>query len=204
MIEQTYQQRTIELIKPGSTVLDLGCGDGAFLAELARVKQVKGYGIDIDFSSILDCVKKGLSVFQGNIEEGLKEFSSQSFDYVILSHTLQQIHNPLYVLSEMLRVGRKAIVTFPNFAHWKIRLALLQGASPKSKSLPFEWYNTPNIRVITVHDFRVLCQKENIQIEAEIPLYDSPVLSKLFGVHFTNLLANKGMFVLMRDTGFSI
>ncbi len=158
-----YSQRIIDCIDPHSKVLDLGCGDGALLHAMAQQKQVTCYGIEIDFENILACVGRGISVFQGDINEGLHEFSNHSYDYVILSHTLQQIHKPLFVISEMLRVGKKAIVSFPNFGYWSIRLQLLlRGKTPKSKSLPYEWYDTPNIRVLTIQDFKAMCKREGI------------------------------------------
>lgn len=178
-----YYKRIIDSIDPQAKVLDLGCGDGALLLALREQKQVTCYGIEIDFENILACVKKGLSVYQGNIDEGLSEFSDHSYDYVILSHTLQQIHKPLFVLSEMLRVGKKAIVSFPNFGYWKVRVQLaLTGFTPKTTSLPYEWYDTPNIRVLTIHDFKTLCYKEGIQV------YDL--------AYSSNLFSEKGVFLL--------
>ena len=132
-------QKIINSISENARVLDLGCGDGKLLAQLTETKSINGYGIDIEFENILECINRNISVYQGDIEEGLKEFPDQSFDYVILSQTLQEIQNPITVLKEMIRVGKKGIVTFPNFAFWKARLQFLRGIPPKTPSLPYDW-----------------------------------------------------------------
>ena len=144
------------LVSTGAKVLDLGCGDGTLLSLLIERKQVKGVGVDIYEDGLNDCLKKGLSVLQLDLNKGLSRFKDGSFDYVILNMTLQATYNPLQLIKEMVRVGRKAIVGFPNFGHWKLVLSLLlKERMPKNKTLPYEWYNTPNIRLMTIKDFRV-------------------------------------------------
>lgn len=194
--DSIFQQKIIDIVREGSRVLDLGCGKGELLELLQQRKKVQGYGVDISFDNVLECVKRGISVFQGNIDEGLPGFSDQSFDYVILSQTLQQVHKPLFVLSEMLRVGRMGIVTFPNFAYWKVRLQLLFGDVPRTRALPYEWYDTPNIRVISIKAFRRVCRAQSIRIVAEVPLYDKVMLPPVLSRAAANLFSRKGMFVI--------
>ena len=199
MIE-LYYKYIGRLIEPGAKVLDLGCGDGALLEYLFTKHEAKGSGIEIDFDKVIDCVKRGISVFQGNLDEGLKEYQTQSFDVVILSQTLQQVQKPLFVISEMLRVGKKGIVTFPNFGHWEIRRQLLlSGKAPSTSNLPYEWYNSPNIRVLTIKDFKIACQKENITILKEIPLYKNILSRFLFGSKYSNLMADNGLFLIKKE-----
>jgi len=163
-----------ELIKPNSKVLDLGCGDGSLLKMLHEVKNVTGVGIEIDQHMVLRTLEKGLSVIQDDIDEGLKAFRDKEYDYVILNQTLQSTEKPDYVMDEMLRVGKKAVVSFPNFGYWKVRIYLLfKGKMPKSERLPYEWYNTPNIHLLTIKDFYEFCDKRNIKIEKAIFLTKS-------------------------------
>jgi len=197
-IHEVYLEKIINQIEPNTKVLDLGCGNGDLLEKLIKTKSIKGYGIEIDHAKIIECVKKKVSVFQENIDNGLTEFADHSFDYVILSQTLQEVQKPLFVLSEMLRVGKKAIIAFPNFAYWPIRLQVLQGKAPKTKALPFKWYNTPNIRIITIHDFRLLCKSHKIKIIKEIPLYRNHIWN-FFPVSFSNLFAEQGVFIVKKD-----
>jgi methionine biosynthesis protein MetW len=193
-------KKILDLIPQNSRVLDLGCGNGELLAQLRKNKSVQGYGVEIDLTKIIDCINRDISVFHGNIDEGLKEFSDSSYDYVILSQTLQQVKKPLFVISEMLRVGKKVIVTFPNFGFWKIRTQLLiQGIAPISKELPYSWYNTPNIRVLTIKDFINLCKQENINIAREIPIYKTKLTEILFSKKLSNLLSQRGMFIIESD-----
>jgi len=152
-------------IKPGSRVLDLGCGDGSLLAYLKHHKQVQGYGLEIDPGNIEQCVTAGVNVIEQNLDEGLQNFIEHSFDVVIMTQALQTVHFPNLVLEEMLRIGRECIITFPNFGHWRCRSFLsLHGRMPVSESLPFTWYNTPNIHLCTFKDFEALCTEKNIQI----------------------------------------
>lgn len=152
-------------ITPGSRVLDLGCGDGAFLAHLARTRQVRGVGMEIDEDKIQLCLEAGVNVLEQDMEKGLGNFEDDSFDTVILAQTLQALHQPREIVREMLRVGSNCILTFPNFAYWRHRLFLLaRGRMPKSRSLPYEWYNTPNLHHCTINDFDRLCERENIKV----------------------------------------
>lgn len=152
-------------IAPGSRVLDLGCGDGSLLRHLWDTRQVTGYGLEIAHENILRCVENGVNVIQTDLDQGLEDFDADSFDYVIMTQTLQAVHYPDRLLEEMLRVGREGIVTFPNFAHWKLRLHLaLHGRMPVSRALPHTWYNTPNIHLCTVRDFEELCRDSSIRI----------------------------------------
>jgi methionine biosynthesis protein MetW len=155
-----------EWINPGSRVLDLGCGDGILLDYLQRNKQVAGYGLEISPAHIEACVEKGVNVIEQNLDvKGLANFRDRSFDTVVMTQALQAIRHPDIMLEEMLRLGCEGIVTFPNFAYWRLRWYLFQrGRMPMSRSLPHTWYNTPNIHLCTFKDFEALCQEKNIRI----------------------------------------
>ena len=159
-------QKIIEhWVKKDARVLDLGCGDGSLLYHLQSTKNVRGYGLEISEQGILACVQKGVNVLEQNLDEGLSNFRDQSFDTVIMSQVLQTMHYPDKVLAEMMRVGREAIVTFPNFGHWRARWHLaIGGKMPVSDLLPYEWYNTPNIHFCTFKDFEILCNDLNYRI----------------------------------------
>jgi len=159
------EQRTIaSWIGPGSRVLDLGCGDGSLLDFLQRERGVSGYGIEIAPDNILRCLDTGVNVIQSDLDRGLSDFKSGSFDYVVMTETLQAMRYPHLVLREMLRVGREIIVTFPNFGHWRCRLQIALGRMPVTEHLPNTWYNTPNIHMCTLRDFEALCAGEGIDI----------------------------------------
>lgn len=153
-------------IEPGSRALDLGCGDGTLLSHLKQQRGVDGYGLEIDPENIVACIQRGVSVIQSDLDAGLSDyFDDDSFDYVIMTQTLQAMHYPSRLLSEMLRVGREGIVTFPNFGHWRARAQLaLGGHMPLSPALPNQWYDTPNIHLCTLTDFEQLCQHLDIEI----------------------------------------
>ena len=152
-------------IKTRSRVLDLGCGDGTLLAALARSKQVRGLGIEIDADNLNQCVARGLQVIEQNLDEGLSNFADNSFDVVVMTQTLQAVHAPDKVLDETLRIGRESIVAFPNFGHWRVRWHLSsKGRMPVSKFMPYSWYDTPNIHFCTVNDFEALCKEKGIAI----------------------------------------
>jgi len=160
--DQEIIQRWIE---PDSRVLDLGCGDGSVLANLKQTKGVKGTGLEIDGDKIQSCVERGINVIEQNLDAGLWNFQSDSFDTVLLAQTLQALSHPDQLIDEMLRVGRRGIVTFPNFGNWKSRLYLSsKGRMPVSKFMPHAWYDTPNIHFCTVRDFDALCEEKNIRI----------------------------------------
>jgi len=172
-----------------SKVLDLGCGDGELLAGLAATRAVTGYGIEIDAASVLASVKNGVNVIQDDLESGLSTFGDNSFDFVILSQTLQAMKNVEGVMREMLRVGREGIVTFPNFGYWRHRLDILQGYMPVSKSLPHSWYDTPNIHLCTVKDFEDLCVKVGAEILDERVIHGGKQVTFL-----PNLRGSLGVF----------
>ncbi|MES2564091.1 MAG: methionine biosynthesis protein MetW [Pseudomonadota bacterium] len=151
-------------IAPKSKILDLGCGDGDLLGYLRDTKQVKGYGVEKDDASWLTCMKNGIDVIQMDLEAGLSGFEAQSFDVVVLSQTLQAVHNTEGIVREMLRVGREAIVTFPNFGYWKNRLEVLKGRMPVSENLPYEWFDTPNVHLCAIADFERFCEERDIRI----------------------------------------
>jgi methionine biosynthesis protein MetW len=173
-----------EWIPQGTRVLDLGCGDGTLLKYLQQTRGVTGYGIEIDDGNVLECVKNGVHVIQSDLERGLADFDDGSFDFVLLSQTLQAMRNTERIVREMLRVGRAGIVTFPNFGYWKNRLHVLRGHMPISENLPFEWFNTPNIHLCTVDDFEKFCSQRGINIVARTVLTDgrpATVLPNLLG-----------------------
>lgn len=151
-------------IQFGAKVLDLGCGDGQLLRFLSGSLEVKGYGVEKDDNNVLSCVANGTNVIQMDLEDGLSGFENQSFDTVILSQTLQAMHNTERIVTEMLRVGREVIVTFPNFGYWRNRMQISGGHMPVSKSLPYQWYDTPNVHLCTIHDFDEFCRNHNIEV----------------------------------------
>ncbi|WP_028614971.1 methionine biosynthesis protein MetW [Halopseudomonas pelagia] len=154
-----------EWIKPGSRLLDLGCGDGELLRYLSEQRKVTGYGLEIDPEKINACINNGVNVIEQNLDTGLSNFGDNTFDSVLMTQALQAVHYPDQVLEEMLRIGREAILTFPNFAHWRCRLYLgTKGRMPVSEFMPYTWYNTPNIHFCTFKDFEALCRERSIRI----------------------------------------
>jgi methionine biosynthesis protein MetW len=151
-------------VEPRSSVLDLGCGDGSLLSILQAELEITGYGIEINDAGVLACAEKGVNVIQQNLEDGLRLFEDHSFDLAILSQTLQTIHQTAAILRETVRVARQAIVSFPNFGYWPHRLEVLRGRMPVSKALPYQWHNTPNVRVLTIRDFEALAPEVGIEI----------------------------------------
>ena len=187
-------------IEPGATVLDLGCGSGDLLQILSVDKNVRGTGIEREEEKVTRGIEKGLSILHGDINEEVADYPDGHFDYVILSQTLQQVFDPASLIREMLRVGKRGIVSFPNFAYYRIRGQLLfRGRAPVSRELPYEWYDTPNIRVITIRDFRRFCRKEGFAIERETAVSTPHHHEQGMVVTFLpNLLASYGMFLLTR------
>jgi len=185
------------LIEPNSTVLDIGCGDGQLLANLTADKNIKGMGIELDQNLVLACVEKGLPIIQHDVEQGLENCTDKSYDYVILSQTVQTIKNTEKVFSELLRVGRKVIVSFPNFAYWRCRIQLLlQGKSPVTKQLPFEWSNSPNIHCLSLKDFDLFCKKLGVRVEKRIPLHKTTLSPVKFA---PNLFAEQVVYVTSKE-----
>ncbi|MHC4360660.1 MAG: homoserine O-acetyltransferase MetX, partial [Planctomycetota bacterium] len=200
--EQHYRSRidykVIEsLIEPNSSVLDIGCGNGELLANLMADKDIKGGGIELDQELVLACVSRGISIMQHDIEQGLADYADKSYDYVILSQTLQTLKSPENVLAELLRVGRHVIVSFPNFAHWRCRIQLFFGGNaPVTKQLPFEWCNTPNIHCLSLKDFEQFCKRLAVRVEKEIPL----IKNRLSPVKFApNLFAEQVIYVTSKE-----
>ena len=152
------------LVPTGARVLDLGCGDGALLAYLQQLRGCSGYGVELDDANVLACMRRGVDVLQLNLDQGLQEFADQSFDVVLQIDTFQHLHNAQTMLLETVRVGRMGIIAFPNFAHWSNRLSILRGRMPVNARLPYEWYNTPNIRVGTFADFGVLAARNGLRV----------------------------------------
>lgn len=185
-------------IKPQSRVLDLGCGDGELLAHLRDSFDVKGYGLEIDEEKINDCVARGVNVIQQNLNKGLSNFGDNSFDSVIMTQALQAVEKPDQLLNDMLRVGKQAIITFPNFAHWKTRSYLFfKGQMPVSEALPYSWYDTPNIHLCTFRDFEALCQKLDIKILNRLAVDDDQQGSFLMK-YLPNLMGEVAIYRVSR------
>ena len=183
----------VKLVRPGSSVLDLGCGDGELLARLIAAKEVRGRGVELQESMIIESISKGISVFQGDLDEGLRDYASGSYDYVILNQTLQQIPRPMALLAEMLRVGRRVIVSFPNFGYYRVRLRfLVTGRMPVTRDLPYSWYDTPNIHLCTRKDFIDYCGAEDVTILQEIDISKR----RTIGRRLADWRAAEVMFVL--------
>jgi methionine biosynthesis protein MetW len=184
-----------DLIQPGSKVLDLGCGYGDLMDILTREKNVRAQGIEVDDAAVYECVKKGLSVFHSDIETGLTEYPDRSFDYVILNQSMQEVRKADFVIEESLRVAGKVVVGFPNFAYIRSRIMLcFQGRSPMTQSLPYRWYDTPNVRFLSISDFRDFCREKRPRVLEDRYLGESGELRWL-----PNLLALNAIFVVTKE-----
>ena len=189
-----------ELIENNTRVLDVGCGDGTLMKYLKDKKNVDTRGLEISKKNVQDCTSKGLSVIEGNAEKDLHQFPNLSFDYVILSQTLQAFYNPEKVIDELLRVANKAVVTIPNFGHWKVRIhLLLKGTMPVTKTLPNEWYNTPNLHMCTIKDFFNFCFKKKIELYKSIALNGAKTSTINIGnINIKNLSSELGVFLIKK------
>lgn len=187
----------VGMVDEGSTVLDLGCDDCSLLDRLHAERGVLGRGVDIDDRSIQECIRRGISVFHGNLDEGLKDHPSGSYDFVILSRTLQQVRHPHLLLDEMLRVGRRVIVNFPNFAHIVNRLQLgIGGRMPVNRNIPYSWYDTPNIHFFTRRDFHALCHERGVRVVREVFLNRGRIVPRVM----PNLLATEVCCLLTSES----
>jgi methionine biosynthesis protein MetW len=193
MSDLSIQHAIAELVPEGSRVLDLGCGDGAMLAHLQKTRGCTGYGVEIADSNVLACVQRGVNVIQLNLDEGLALFGDASFDVVLQIDTLQHLRNAEVMLRETVRVGRVGIIAFPNFAHWPNRLSVLNGRMPVTRRLPYQWYDTPNIRVGTHADLAALAQRSGLQVQDSFGLQDGQVVRFL-----PNLRAGTSVYKLTR------
>lgn len=184
-------------IAPGSRVLDLGCGDGMLLERLQEERDVEGFGVEISSEGVSQCVEKGLYCYQGDIDDGLSDYRDNSFDYVILNQTLQSTKRPGLVIRETMRIARNAIISFPNFSHRSIRFHIsLRGTMPVNKLLPYEWYNTPNIHLLTIKDFHSFCVQHGYPIRKEAHFSANGTWQSRRARFFPNLTAEYGFFIL--------
>ena len=190
-------------IHPGARVLSLGCGEGDLLYYLKRKKDVACTGIEIDEARVARCIERGLTVLQGDINEEVRDYPNDTFDYVILSQTLQQIYEPADLIKSIMRIGKRAVVSFPNFSHWKIRMQLLlEGIAPVSRQLPYQWHNTPNIRVITIKDFKRYAGEVGFKILKEVAINtNNQNRSGKIITLFPNLRASYGIFLIGKESG---
>jgi len=183
----------VRWVAPEARVLDLGCGDGSLLKELWQAKRAPGYGVEIDDAGVLACLRNDVNVLQMDLEDGLSAFRDGSFDCVILSETLQAIRHTEQLVREMLRVGREAIVSFPNFGYWKARMQVFFGRMPVSRELPYQWFDTPNVHLCTLRDFEGLCERLGVRILERLVLHDARSVTVL-----PNLLGSVAVFRLGR------
>lgn len=193
-------QYIADMIEPGTRVLDIGCGDGALLGYLSEFKQVDARGIELSMAGVNECVSDGLSVIQGDADTDLDDYPDGAFDYAVLSQTLQATRQPRHVLENMVRIGRHAILSLPNFGHWKVRLRLMtSGYMPRTETLPYHWYDTPNIHLCTIRDFLDLCDELNVVVERAIALDDEGQPLRMQATGRTgNLLGVQAVFMLRK------
>lgn len=190
----------VDWIKPGSHLLDLGCGDGALLAYLQREKQITGYGVEIHIAKVNECIDRGVNVIHADIEAGLSEFADNSFDYVVMNQTLQATHYPSDLLGEMLRIGKQGIVTLPNFGHWRCRVQLgLQGKMPVSAALPSAWYETENLHLCSLNDFDRLCADLDLKVLERQVLNHRHARGGMAATLFPNLFGEVALYRVARQ-----
>lgn len=192
-------QLIADMIEPGARVLDVGCGDGTLLSHLVHDRAIDGRGIELSTDGVKACISMGLPVIQGDAESDLVDYPDGAFDYVVLSQTLQAMHRPKWVLEHLLRIGKHAIVSFPNFAHWRVRMHLgLAGRMPVNACLPLEWYETPNIHFCTIRDFVVLCDEMGISVTEARYLDEAGKVRPFNSTWFANLFAEQAVYLLKR------
>ena len=187
-------------VAPGHRVLDLGCGNGALLRHLIDSRQVVGWGVEIDKSDVLAAIRNGISVIQSNLEDGLRDFADQSFDHVVLSRTLQTVRHTEDIRREMLRVGREAVVSFPTFAYWKNLRSVLNGRMPVSEDLPYQWYNSPNVRFFTLLDFEALCEQMALTVVERQVLDEEGQVVDADSARDLNFLGSLAVYRLTRNS----
>ena len=185
-------------VEPGHRVLDLGCGDGALLKRLIETRNVQGWGVDIEDANVLAAMRNGINVIQSNLENGLKDFADDAFDHVVLSRTLQTVRHTEGILREMLRVGREAVVSFPNFAYWQNLRSVLDGRMPVSEDLPYQWYDSPNVRFFTLLDFEALCEKMGLTIVERRVLDEAGEIVQAESPRDLNFLGSLAVYRLTR------
>jgi methionine biosynthesis protein MetW len=193
-------QLIADMIQPKSRVLDVGCGDGALLEYLMHFKQVDGRGVEISQAGVNACVARGLSVVQGDADTDLKDYPDDAFDYVVLSQTLQATRHPRSVTEHLVRIGRRAIVSFPNFGHWRVRWHLAAyGRMPETDLLPAKWYDTENIHFCTIADFRALCDEIDVEVERAIAITANGAPQRIHSLRLANLFGEQALFLLKRE-----
>jgi methionine biosynthesis protein MetW len=189
-----------DVVAPASRVLDVGCGDGALLDYLVHFKQVDGRGVELSQAGVNACVRAGLSVVQGDADTDLKNYPDGAFDYVVLSQTLQATRDPRGVVQQLVRIGKHAIVSFPNFGHWRVRWHLLShGRMPITESMPLQWYDTPNIHLCTIWDFTLLCEEMGVVIERAVSITRRGQARHMRSLRLANITGEQGLFVLRRE-----
>lgn len=186
----------IDWVPARSRVLDLGCGEGDLLAALKDRKNVRGVGLELSLEAVAACIRRGVSAYQGDLDKGLADLRSGSYDVVILNETLQMVKTPRFIMSEAVRVGKRVIVGFPNFGYWAVRAQVLAGRTPETKSLPYRWYNSPNLHFMSVHDFRDFAREEHLRIRREAHFNHERRVYAL-----PNLLATSSLFELESTKG---